>query len=1816
MSGRFEQRLAAHIETFFDEHPPEGGQVLLAKFTSSSVTDRFAEALVETLGEGSPVIEVEGRENHLPAYQTENGTQVYLARVVPEIDSDDVPEYVIVQGFATKMRNLVAASAETDTPKALLMVMDTESSLDTLEASEDLFADDGPMNLQSFRNELLDPSDLENNPGRALLRGINQVIGNDTMYAEDTEVLETLCEIRDAIEARDAEELPELIGELPQFIVEDFIDEDWFEQSADENVITDRIVEALDDNQNHASTLQRAFQAGTDTTSRLESSYQESFAKKMAARGDWTDVTHSTVKKSIRDDGPIRFDHFEIDAKYHTIYSPPGDSSKTQLAVRTVPNDGKIRLTADFINDIKETPYECLGPDGDEIVTPTKRENRVTASIDGISPDQPQFIRFQLYVGKKTTRGKPTHQFDVAVLPEWFYHATKETSLDVDVENESIVVPGDTDLELTPISNLDFEYSEPKEIEIHDEGQIVEFSRPLILQPKPSDVAEQITCTVAPPTRGPQGIPVTVTFLLEASTAETEEIILPLMLGAIVDPGRWAGDGFRLPEGTIVDTDRGEIYTTTDDGVRLEDATLELLQIEENIISDRSPLRRDVESDTIDFGELPASQHPLPKSLTQAYEDLFEHFEVAGTTPSTDPWGADTQALVRAVLDAFETAISEIGATAAFSPYSALRDLGTIHSNAAEKVWLTPFHPLLLSYGLRIAEWRDDTLEGTATDGFRHESFSTRFNPAGLLPYRTAEDSDQPLRGMRFQENPLWMVYSPVEAPGSVTPGYMERVIRDKLFTFVQAFPILFSLHPERHLVVNIVNMGDLRPVVKGLYEFYRKIEKSKFQPPTVLIRIYGGPGEGEALERFFTESAESRLRAQLEKKSDELVDLLRTKVRYVKMGEYKSGNQKKAHLTLFRGLLKEQAGVTAIGDLPSGTLNDGLFPRESISVDTANGTTVYTVGFSCDENEQDSIHRIARISNALEAGKRNNRYQTGQTLKKNVESQQETDLEKLWDDAIWIVHVQPNVGIDYYLRSETEVQRDHGSLMIHYSDQYDASSPNYDVITSTNKREPYILSLQRALEEANLSSVLDPEAILSTLVAIDGELALELQRAQGTDIVELIGFVGGLALSRELLSRETDGYVWVPLSLNELARHDRAYRSGGEGLFQFEEQGSASDDLCFVGIPEDPLDRELKLWVVETKGGTSQLSKGRDQVQGAIKNLDQWLKPTTVHADDELLYAEFGTVVMDVARRMRNYDVLDQATYESISGRERSLLEGEFDVSFINDKKGHVGEVIRVQEDRLTSEVTTDGHVRGIEVPLKVLGLLTDPTIEEYVKDLDIEALGFDLDSSIEGGEETSSSTDISDSTTTERSQETEGPGTQQDHENEMGAEDANATETSPADSESERDQADRQNNQPNSQHNPDEDVATEDETEPNPDKDEIESDSDESNRADKTLKGEKHIINHLQHSPEPDTAVNRATLASNLKSGFESLGVDIHPPNPSSISVGPRKIGVDVIPKEGQTVEGILKTLDSLSVHIQADGNIVGMSVPAKGAVRLEIPHNNPRDIYLREGLERFTTEETKPLTVPIGVDTENEHHALSLVEERHALIGGATGSGKSNFLSGVIVSLALTHEAERLTLSLIDPKGVDFGRFAQFPHVSDGGYFDTPEAGAKHLRQILDEEVPKRREHLKRAGVTSVAELNEHADELGVEPLPFHVIVIDEFADLIMSVDDEDEFEEVVTRLAQIGRALGFVILLATQRPSADIVSGKIKTNFPCRISFRLPSNTDSRVILDEPGAEDLHGAGDMIVKSQTGKRLNLQGYFLTPLDAKRVIDYYQS
>ncbi|WP_276260567.1 FtsK/SpoIIIE domain-containing protein [Haloglomus litoreum] len=1865
MSGQFETQLAEWLQERLAENPPQAGQKLLAEFHDPATADVFADSL-QKLAAAEPR-EIPGSSATLPTLTVEDGVPLFLARVVPEAPADS-PAHVITQGFATRMRNLVSDSAQTDTPFAMLMVLESDATLDTLEASESLFGEEGSLNLTSFRESVLDPETCSSEQGKALLKALNKVLSSDSLYSEDVEVLDTLCEIRLAIDEEDADRLPELIGELPGFIREDYIESDWFDQTTPEEDLTDSAAEFLADNQTHARQLRRAHRTGTDTASKLDSQYEEGFVRGVLDRASWKDTSHTRAAKHEIKRTSRQFRTLEVDAADTRIYSPV-DESGVRRAIVAIADDGEVRLTAEFSADLDDVPYEFLDSDGNEsdLATLSKRENRLTARLEGLASDRPFYGRLLLYVGNQTTRGTPTHEFDVAVVPSWIFEATKDTPFDVDVEAETLIRHGDEEITLQPPQRLDFDFSEEQtEVTVADgDERSVEFTGYLVINPSAPDTVERVSILVAPPDE----IPIRITFLTEVSTADTEEMIFPLMLAGIAEPDRWAGEALQLPESISIDTNRGEIYTPTEEGIRIEEAPLEIIQTEEEIIRSREVQHRVIDSEELQAGRVAdgTALEEFPE-LQRAYARLLEHFDDRNRTPSTDPWDEETKRLVDDVLTAYEASIDEIGDTPDFSDYTSIRGLGTIRSTVSNRIWLTPFHPVMLAYGYRIAAWRDDTLVANgAVGGFRSERFLTRFNPTGLLPYMVSDGADKELlRGLLYEENPLWTVYSPIESPGSVTPQYMERVVRDKLDTFMHSFPLLFELHEGRNFVINLVNMGDLRPVIKGLYEFYKRVEKSRFEPPQILLRIYGGPAEGESLDRFFGDSAQSRLRIQLEQKNDEVVDLLRSNLMYVREGEYSEANHKEAHITLFRGLLTEDAGITELGDLPSGMLLDGLLPRESIDVQSGASGTVYSVGFGGHGDDESLVESVARVANTLEAGRLNNNYLPDHTLKKTIKSAHRADLGKLWDDSLWVVHVQPNVGLEFYIESDSEIGAGGGMVMIHYNDQYDTSSPNYDVITSTTKQNPYLTALKRALDEADLAGYLDASTVLSMLIAVDGELALDLQQSDDKGVIEKAGFVGGLALSKQLLDENSEGYTWVPLSLNELSRHDRATRDGTDGLLQYTESGAASDDICMVGVPDNLDGNSIQLWIVETKGGTSSLKKGREQVEGAISELRSIFHPDIDYSDAQLLYSEFGKTVLDVARRMESYDVLEEAEASTIERNETALMEGDFAVEFLTDATGHIGEVIRVRSDTLACDVDLSHEVRTINAPLKTLNLLGEGSVADVLPDLNPDQLSLDLPAptEVQEGETATPSTDTEASATTSTASEETAAPPSTDHSSHSGTNEApdgsietaeqtgaqgmatgpsdpaqngggrttdsgsssqdqsgdpDETSTSAADDAVEATSEPPDNGKSGSAQSTDEpgdnvtptEASSTADPEPQPTSDTGQDASSTSSEEAEVLPragtDADSILAEMEQSEEPEADIDRSKLVQDLKREFESLGVRIHPPNPSSISIGPRKIGVNVHPKEGQTVEGIMQKLNSLSVHIQAEGDIVGSPNPSKGAVRLEIPHSEPTTVFLRDGIEALRSELAEPVTIPLGVDVDNQHHALSMLQEKHALVGGATGSGKSNFLSTIVANFAITHSPDDLKMSILDPKGVDFGRFADLPHVERGTYLDTPDACTDHLIELLNTELPERKQRLQESGFASVSELNEYAEEMGHEPMPYHVIIIDEYADLIMSLDDNDDaFEEAVTRLAQVGRAHGFVIFLATQRPSADIVSGKIKANFPCRISFRLPSNTDSRVILDEPGAEDLQGAGDMIVLTQDGK-LRLQGYRLSPKDA---------
>ena len=286
------------------------------------------------------------------------------------------------------------------------------------------------------------------------------------------------------------------------------------------------------------------------------------------------------------------------------------------------------------------------------------------------------------------------------------------------------------------------------------------------------------------------------------------------------------------------------------------------------------------------------------------------------------------------------------------------------------------------------------------------------------------------------------------------------------------------------------------------------------------------------------------------------------------------------------------------------------------------------------------------------------------------------------------------------------------------------------------------------------------------------------------------------------------------------------------------------------------------------------------------------------------------------------------------------------------------------------------------------------------------------------------------------------------------------------------------------------------------------------------------------------------------------------------------------------------------------------------------MEIPNRKARTVYFREVLGSDSYQRTKGnLRIALGVDVNGNPRGADLTTMPHLLVAGATGAGKSVYLNVLITSLLFEKGPDQLRLLMIDPKMIELAAYNGIPHLLMPVITD-PKKSARSLRWAVGE-MERRYKMLAKCGARNIDSFNKKvegpsppADDDGkaFEPLPFIVVVVDELADLMLTV--ANEIEEPIGRLAQMARAVGIHLVLATQRPSVDVLTGVIKANFPSRIAFQVSSKTDSRTILDMNGAENLLGRGDMLyLPGGQPQPLRVHGPFLDEADTARVVDFWR-
>ncbi|EUJ29749.1 FtsK/SpoIIIE family protein [Listeria grayi FSL F6-1183] len=329
-----------------------------------------------------------------------------------------------------------------------------------------------------------------------------------------------------------------------------------------------------------------------------------------------------------------------------------------------------------------------------------------------------------------------------------------------------------------------------------------------------------------------------------------------------------------------------------------------------------------------------------------------------------------------------------------------------------------------------------------------------------------------------------------------------------------------------------------------------------------------------------------------------------------------------------------------------------------------------------------------------------------------------------------------------------------------------------------------------------------------------------------------------------------------------------------------------------------------------------------------------------------------------------------------------------------------------------------------------------------------------------------------------------------------------------------------------------------------------------------------------------------------------------------------GPAVTRFEVQPEKGVKVSKITNLSDDIKLNLAAKDIRIEAPIPGKSTVGIEIPNPQSRPVMLSEimGTPYFQNA-ASPLTAALGLDISGEPILTDLQKMPHGLIAGATGSGKSVCINSLLVSLLYKATPDQLKLLLIDPKMVELAPYNHIPHLVSPVITDAKAATAA-LKWAV-EEMERRYQLFSHTGVRNMEKYNEyasHPDHTG-EKLPYILIVIDELADLMMVAPSD--VEEAISRIAQKARACGIHMIVATQRPSVDVITGLIKANIPTRISFSVSSQIDSRTILDVGGAEKLLGRGDMLfLANGTNKPVRLQGTFVSDEEIDAVVAHVRN
>ena len=366
------------------------------------------------------------------------------------------------------------------------------------------------------------------------------------------------------------------------------------------------------------------------------------------------------------------------------------------------------------------------------------------------------------------------------------------------------------------------------------------------------------------------------------------------------------------------------------------------------------------------------------------------------------------------------------------------------------------------------------------------------------------------------------------------------------------------------------------------------------------------------------------------------------------------------------------------------------------------------------------------------------------------------------------------------------------------------------------------------------------------------------------------------------------------------------------------------------------------------------------------------------------------------------------------------------------------------------------------------------------------------------------------------------------------------------------------------------------------------------------------------LLNSPVKKQTITKSDVVEKskiLQSTFNNFGIEV---KIVKAIVGPSITQFQILPTPGTKVSKIVNLSNDIALNLAAKDVRIEAPIPGKSLIGIEIPNTINELVTMKEVF--VNDEDNSPLSVALGKDVSGESIFTRIDKTPHLLIAGSTGSGKSVCVNTIITSILLKNKPDKVKLIMIDPKMVELSIYDGIPHLLTSVVTDPIKAADVLHKVVL--EMENRYREFARARVRNMDGYNKiAAKDPDYKELPYIVVIIDELADLMMV--SSKEVEESIARIAQKARAAGIHMIIATQRPSVDVITGVIKTNIPSRIAFAVSSSIDSRTILDKSGAETLLGKGDMLyLSADSSKPVRIQGAFLSDEEVEKVVDYVKS